>query len=795
VTVLRHRPLVFISSAIAGVEGLRERLHDALAALDLADDWLFEIHAPADGGPAEAQYLDIARSCDLMVLVVGDKRSPGTEDEYHEAYSDNPDKILPFYLGPNSEEVRAFRALIDSRHSRVEVASEDELVLKARTAVEHAVRNGRVTISLLREGFERRLDDLDRLLDAEPPRAYRPTLTIEGATCDHSAALAHRPHLAILGIGGAGKTYGALVELHRLCAVARRSSGSAHEPPKAQRDAVIPLYLRATAAAFQMGALIDLAFSVARFYPGPELTAQFAGEGRLAIAVDGYDDLPAAARIALLESVAEWARGHPRCRVMVLARALPDGALPDFARAAPAGLSDAQVAELFAAAGQPIRGMLDVPPELAVLVRWPFWANAIARFGLDVVSGLDLLQRTITHRLKLAAPGEVGRQDKLRRALAALALQAHPGVTLPESEALAELDAWQQTPTAASLFAPEAADQLLEAVRRSGLVNSDFEQIAFVHPLVASTLAAEFCASADGLPPKALEDAELATFTAALLRDGHETDLADVLSTNDIFFLARVVRLSPPATRTLPFEGDLARYRDTVRRLAPLAGPRSVDALRQGDVAAAIGNTWTAIRQVDGEFRILGGEYAALLVLPGSEEMTVWEGSPFAERLPERVAAAEVLWRFKREFDGLTETTIAFVTEPPATLPSDRDALARLVLARVVEVGSEERKLRVEAGLDATTALPSLAGHPHVTISTRHMARFVQEDWGHERATIDFQEESQMEVRFDDVPRFLSGSAHSRARERLRSRVEREIGSALGSGAWNRPTALAGWIW
>jgi hypothetical protein len=47
----------------------------------------------------------------------------------------------------------------------------------------------------------------------------------------------------------------------------------------------------------------------------------------------------------------------------------------------------------------------------------------------------------------------------------------------------------------------------------------------------------------------------------------------------------------------------------------------------------------------------------------------------------------------------------------------------------------------------------------------------------------------------DSVARYLSGNVADQARERLRQQVESELGSALNSGAWNKPTALAGWVW
>lgn len=127
--LLRQRPLVFISSAIAGLTGLRARIAERLEALDLADQWLFELHTTAAGEPAEAHYLDIARSCDLMVVIVGDRRTEGTEDEYDEALLD-PDKILPFFLGDGNDEVKPFRAKLEqpNRHLRKKVYTEDELV-------------------------------------------------------------------------------------------------------------------------------------------------------------------------------------------------------------------------------------------------------------------------------------------------------------------------------------------------------------------------------------------------------------------------------------------------------------------------------------------------------------------------------------------------------------------------------------------------------------------------------------------------------------------------------------------
>jgi len=769
-------------------------VHSELVALDLAEDWLFEIHATAGGEPAEAQYLDIARSCDLMVLIAGPQYSQATQDEYHEAFRDNPDKILPFYLGPGSDEVRDFRQLIDMRHSRVAVSQEEQLVEKAAESVERAVRNGRIIIRSLRESFEQRLEALENLLDLEPPRAFRPTLVVESETVDHSKALERSPRLAILEIGGAGKTYGAVVQLHRLSGVRRSRARDPTDRRQALLEVLIPLYLRASAAAVTVEALMERGFSAVRFYPGPELTAEFAREGRLALVVDGYDDLEATPRIELLSSIEEWANAYPRCRIMLLARSLPELALPEFMRVSPSPLEEEQLVEFFSAYGQPIRGMIDVPAELSELVVWPFWANAIARFGFEVTSGLELLQRMIAHRIAVDLP-EARTQEKVRLAFGALAVNIYPEVSVAPVDALATLETWQQTPGVRARFNPEPAERLLEAMRASGLMDSEAEILVFVHPLFTATLAAEASMRSDPLPPSMDQNEELATFTAALLSENRAEELLNVLEGRDIFFLARVVRLSPPAERTTVLEADLDRYEKTLHRLAPLAGPEAIEALRQGAVAAAATDAWTAIRRVHGDVRLMGDDYDALLDLPGHEEAVIWEGTPFGNRMPERVAAAELLWRFKRDFNALTSTERFHAHHQPVPQPSDRDELAQLVLRRAQDLGKNERALRAEAGLDHSYALPRLDGQPHVTIVTKDHARFIEEEWGYPEAMVRYEEDPSVQPGFDSVPQFLAGPAPAAARARLRKRVEEQIGSALGSGAWNRPTALAGWVW
>jgi hypothetical protein len=411
------------------LEDIREELHTRLLALDLVDDWLFEIHATAGAEPAEGQYLDVARRCDIDLLIVGDRRSQATEDEYEQAYADNPDKVIPIYLGDGSKDVREFRRLIDGRHSREKAADRGELVDTAVAAVERAVLEGRLILRQVREGFAARLDALDRLLDLDPHQSYIPRLAHGTAMVAPEILLGEFPRVALTGIGGAGKTYGALVGLHRLSRIRRHSERADDTMP----NSVIPVYLRANAGLHTVAELIGTAFTAARFFPGGKLVAQYARDGRLVLVIDGYDDLDATARNALIRDVETWSDAYPRSRVMFLARTLPDHALSQFERAEPAQLDLAQLAQLFAAHGQLLRGEHDIPPEVTDLIRRPFWAGALARFGLDVRSGLELIGKVIDRRLELASEGEGSEAQRAREALGELARSARPsiGVGIP----------------------------------------------------------------------------------------------------------------------------------------------------------------------------------------------------------------------------------------------------------------------------------------------------------------------------------------------------------------------------
>jgi hypothetical protein len=790
VTLWRSRPLVFISSAMGELGDLRARIHARLEREGLVDDWVFEIHATSGGEPAEAQYLDLARACDLMALVVASEQSNPTEDEYSEACRDNPDKVIPVYLGSDAGDTCDFRRRIDRRHSRTIARDEDELIEKIAEGIERAIREGRVLARGLRDGFEARLAELDRLVDIEPPQSFVPRLVVDGQDVTWAEALTATPRLVVEGIGGAGKTYGALAELHRLTRVQRRPVRERAGDREVALDATIPLYLRASHGQTELDRLIQRAFSAVRFFPGADLTSEYAHRGQLALAVDGYDDLSVGDRIALLRSIEEWTRAHPRCRLIVVVRSLDPEALPDFARAAAAPLEEQQLVHLFSAQG--LRGMIDVPPELEDLIVRPFWAAAFGRFGGQARTALELLQSVIARRLELAVSGEPARASKLRAALGEIARAIHPATALAQVDALTLLDCWQETDSVRRRFTPEPADALLDAIRASGLVVADAAGIVFVHPLLAVTLAAEATATDAGAPVP--DDDELAAFTVALLSGERACELVDALCSRDIFFLARALRLSYERPRDTDLETDLATYEQALRTLAPVGGPEVEAALSDVHVVGAGTADWTAIRHfhVDSE-RVQAG-WEELVALSGDPRVVVWQHSPFAAREPAFVAAAEILFRFKEVADPLTKTELEMLEEPPPA-PTDDNELADALLAHASAAAAAERELRERLGLTDNPTLATLEGEPHVEVIVGDHGRYPHESWGHTEPEVVFSSSSNRPARGEGVAAQLADDPQRVARERLRRAIEQSIGSALGSAAWSRPSTLAGWVW
>ncbi len=131
-----------LSSTITELADMRRNVRELVDEAGLATAWLFEEHASAAGSTPNEQYLGIARTCDLYVLIVANQHSPATEAEYEAAYEDNPEKVLPFFLGDGTPDVAHFRNLIERRHTRVVRYDLDELAHVISHAIENAVQTG-----------------------------------------------------------------------------------------------------------------------------------------------------------------------------------------------------------------------------------------------------------------------------------------------------------------------------------------------------------------------------------------------------------------------------------------------------------------------------------------------------------------------------------------------------------------------------------------------------------------------------------------------------------------------------
>lgn len=251
--VLLDRPTVMISSTIGELGDLRLAVKRLVDDASVANAWLFEIHALASGSAPEEQYLNLARACDLYVLIVGSQQSDPTETEYEIAYIDNPEKILTFFVGDGSDDVRRFRELLESRHTWVKRENANDLVGPIAKAVIGAVQTG----GILRSGLIRRLDeriDSARSLVADVSAILEPRVVADGSVSMARDYFRRDGRTALFGIGGCGKT---------LCAAlaARRH---------AQDGSLLPIY--ATCRSGVIRVLGSASCSVSREIPGRYLS-------------------------------------------------------------------------------------------------------------------------------------------------------------------------------------------------------------------------------------------------------------------------------------------------------------------------------------------------------------------------------------------------------------------------------------------------------------------------------------------------------------------------------------------
>ena len=268
----------------------------------VANAWRFEVHAVAAGAAPDEQYLGLATSCDVYVLIVADQQSEATEQEYAKAYEDNPEKVLCFFVGEGSPEVASFRATIENRHTRVMRKTAGDLAEPIGAAVIEAVET-ELLRPLLRADLESRIERARTLIADVPYVALPEVVEAEGAVSAIELIVAGS-HVALSGIGGSGKSVSA--------AIVALSLG--------RDDRTLTIFAQAIGPARTVLELIAQRLDAFRFQANAEILHRWASEGRICLVVDGIESARSGARHELMESISAWSERYPRCTTIVCAR-------------------------------------------------------------------------------------------------------------------------------------------------------------------------------------------------------------------------------------------------------------------------------------------------------------------------------------------------------------------------------------------------------------------------------------------------------------------------------------------
>jgi hypothetical protein len=779
--VLAYRPVVFLSSSIGALKVEREQTKRAIEAAGLAVAWLFEFHATAGGDTPDAQYLLRARASDVFVLLIADEISIPTWQEYEEAFADNPAKVLPFLIGPDTEDTRQKRAILAQRHTYKHLDSVAEVPAAVAAAIEHMVGSGALLIRPLDALIQERIARLRSLLDL-PGGLELPSLaTGDSQPLFVADAAEGLPRVVLTGPAGSGKTHAALKLLTN-----RRDHHT------------LPVYIRVSAREPSLWDLIAAAFRPARFEPGPDLLHKWARDGRLCIVFDGLDEVADTEREDAIAAIESFAEQHPRCSLAVATRSLAPRSLAGFSRIALAPIADQALVDLFKAAGYELTNAWELPDRFAELIRRPLWAGLLASVGLGVRSAVELLQQTISRRVVTALPNEPVAATALRAGLGILALedQANPRPNVDES--LRAVARWQELSSTRLRYTPRPGDWFLDQAARSGLATVDGNQVVFAHPLISACLGAEALVEDQGLGSASALTRDGRVFLSVLLPEARREDVLLTLTSCDIFALASVSRLAPPATRSEPIEADLARFDSALGALSVKAGLSAASAISREETAMCRSGDFVALRRAPaGEARLVLSDDLTAWASPGREAVsyTCWMPDPFKNETPELLAAAETVALFKGRMAEVKPSGSPWGPHDAdsGSLLSDRDALS----ARLVAFARQEREFRLkvlcELGLEAHPLALGLDGNPEVIVKIGGPSepRYTV-TWGDQRESVSYT---------DAVPEYqgqslasVMGDPSARAWQDLAQQLEELLDSSLSSQSPARPTRFPEWI-
>ncbi|MGO9205812.1 MAG: DUF4062 domain-containing protein, partial [Candidatus Limnocylindrales bacterium] len=662
--LVRWRPLVFVSSSIQGLESVRDDIRAAIEQLQLADVWLFEYHGVAAGGSPSRQYLRIARQCDMCVVAVGDDVRAGTLEEYEAAFSDNPDKILPFLFGEAGPGSETFRQTL-RRHRFREVPDVRQLPDEIATAVQEYLTSGEIVRPALIRRIDTDREARRRFVGVPAGFAFRMSAVEAepGAHVSREALTAAGGRFIVSGAAGSGKS-----DL-----VAELLTAAADE------DGRLPLLISAAPNAV-VEDWIAAVFDSVRFAPGPELIREYLRGGRLIVAVDGVDDLGPVDRVAAYTAFTDASRRYPRTCFLLLSRLPHPPVSFDADTVTVSGLTDAQINDLFGQASTAGIQSYNLDVRLRDLVRLPFWAVLTALYGQAASSPIDLLDTLVSHRISSATAEDAQGVRRIRAALAALAFGIRPTDRVEIGIGLDIVVRWLESESGRMRHGGLSADQLLEQGRRSGIISLDSSVLRFPHPLVAVYLAAEHAVTeqrASSIP----EDDDLFAFVATICSDSAYSFARDALSHCSIFGVATFLRLARTNARPVEAEVDLERLDEVVRRLSPLAGLG-----QESHVSVLVSDGYVFVRRDALTARPSLLRDATLHDWLGEvddEPTTImcWRGDPFARMSPEQIGGQLIVNAFKRTWERLRPEGNPY--PPPGTPrpcdPSDARCIERLV--------------------------------------------------------------------------------------------------------------------
>ena len=267
--MLLRTPIVMLSSTISELSDVRDAVSTTVESAGLATAWRFEVHAASAGAPSDEQYLGIARTCDLYVVIVAAQQSEATEAEYRAAYEDNPEKVLAFFLGEGSAEVEEFKTQLETRHTRITRQGLESLVPEIGRSIQEYLESGKIIRRHLLEDIDRRIER-PRTLVTDLPMLLEPRIRSDEQEGYARDLISREARIVLTGIGGAGKS---------LCAAttARRLSSDRR---------MLPMFLPVSFGATDLGQMIVGKLTSVRFEASEQLLHRWAAEGRLTIVVD-----------------------------------------------------------------------------------------------------------------------------------------------------------------------------------------------------------------------------------------------------------------------------------------------------------------------------------------------------------------------------------------------------------------------------------------------------------------------------------------------------------------------------